>query len=284
MATMLSLRGPTNILYYVDWSTGDLSQSGAVNLSSLCLSTNPNSAYITDSFNDGQKWIRFETRLADALCPAIGTAKRAEVSIFQASEAMASGEWFGWTTMYPAWQQFDVAPEVIGQYHHPALSPTGPPPFEIWAESNKYYMANTFDTLGNGVLYSKNTLIGTIVPGQKEQWVVYYHRALNMTGIIRAWRNGVKVFERYGSNANRYAGSIEPTGFFKIGMYKWVNGSLNTAVRSKHGSRVVYAGYLKVGDSGASLSDFYTAPTPPDTIPTTPPPVIDNKPRGKFRL
>lgn len=253
------------IIYNKTWATGDLPQSGTVNLSSLCLSTNPTAAYITDSFNNGQNWIRFETRLADSLCPAVGSAKRSEVSIFQADAAMVNGEWFQWRTQYPAWQPNDPTPEAIGQYHHPALAKTGPPVFEIWSENGLLYAATTFDSTESGTPMETHSLIGAMNKGVTDEWLLYYHRSITSDGITRLYRNGLLVFERYGANANMYNGTLEPTGFFKIGIYKWVNGSSNVNVRSKQGSRVVYSGYLKVGNSSATYETFYPATTTPIT-------------------
>lgn len=254
--------GQTGIIYDVYEGSGTLSQGGQVNLASLCLATNPNAGSMSDSFNGSNLWVRFVTALTDGQCPLASGTKRSEVSIFQASAAMTTGVWFYEEMLYPSWIMPDPRPEVIWQYHDVVTN--GSPPIELWVESGNYYVVGTYNPTGTLPITFK-TYIGTVSPGKKEEWLLQYVRAIDVTGILRVWRNGQLAYERLGANANLYNGGLEPTGFYKMGLYKWVNGGSNP---SKFAERVIYGGYLKVGDSTATYNSFYPVvpPTPPATL------------------
>lgn len=256
------------IITNITWATGPLGQGGAVNTASQCAPPNDSSA-ITDSFIIGRA-VRFQTNRDDALCPAGSTGKRQELSFFQSSASMTQGEWFFLKTMYPAWQPADPRPELIWQYHQRDTSISGTPLVSIWVENGiaKVSGAYTIGGTRNVIDYT----LGPISPGKVDEWLLYYKRSITSTGITRIWRNGVLVYERYGANANELWGSIEPTGYFKWGLYKWVNAGPNP---STQGARVIYETSNKVGNATATFEDFY---------PPTPPAPSETGIKGKFKL
>lgn len=250
------------IIYDVDWATGGLSQGGQVNLASQCYPPN-DTAIICDSFNAGSNWLRFSTKLTDAQCPPASGTKRSEISIFSASLAMTTGVWFYWENMYPTYEAFDPKAEVIWQYQKPVTSPAGSPPLELWVENGLYYVAISFDSTGSNPL-TRKIWMSNVIPGQHEQWLVYYKRSIGSDGEIRIWQNQRVVFEQLGANSNKIGGTLEGTGYVKMGIYKWVNGGANPSLFPE---RVVFSGYWKVGNAAATYEDFYPTPLPPDPTP-----------------
>lgn len=267
LLSFMASPSPGDIIYDVSWTSGTISQGGLVNTASLCISTNTTAATIVDSFNAGQNWLRIETKLTDGPCPTTLKANRSEVSIFSANAAMTTGEYFYNEQMYPLWQLKDPTPEITWQYHHPdGLSKTGPPPVDLWVQNGSYYIGGAHDENGTNTPVERLVKIGDVVPGQVEKWLLYYHRSLSSDGVIRVWRNSVLVFEELGPNANKVSGAIEPTGYYKTGIYKWVNGSTTAGVPSKQGSRVIYIRNIKVGTAAAVPEDFYPAILPPPVV------------------
>lgn len=240
-----------------DFNTGTLTQ-GIFLTSGLC--NQPHDGYLTDSFStDGGKSFRTEVRLTDTTC---GFSKRSEMNIPVANTVSKTAEWFAFDTYVPTWQPDDVKVEGFVQYH--TLS-SNPPPFLLAVENGVYQFRQFYKPDGVTV-FNLVTPFGTFPKGQWNKFVVHYKRSLGSDGLIELWCNGTRYISKTGPNACLENGAIEPTGYFKFGMYKWVNSG---ASPSQHGARVVYVDNIKVGNATATISDFVTASTPPVVLSLT---------------
>lgn len=248
----------------IDFATGTLGQSGKVNLASQCSPPNTLAIIVRadSNFSNGKAAVRFQTNLTDTLCPLNSKGKRNEVSLFTASTYMQNGTWFQVRTRYPSWQPADPRPETIWQMHQPDNSiGQSTPLVELWVENNVCYIVGSY--IIGGVTTTFQDIVGTIVPGVEDVWTLHYVRSITGTGVTEVYRNGYLIWSRYGANCNdNGAGAIEDIGYFKWGMYKWVNAGANP---SKQGARVVFVGDVKIGYAGNTIADLQpiaSIPTP----------------------
>ncbi|MBL0356918.1 MAG: heparin lyase I family protein [Chitinophagaceae bacterium] len=234
-----------------DFNTGTITQ-GIFLTSGLC--NQPTDGYLTDSFStDGGKSFRTEVKLTDITC---GYSKRSEMNIPVANTVSKTAEWFAFETYVPLWQENDIKVEGFVQYH--TLSPN-PPPFLLAHENGVYQFRQWYKHDGVTITNLVQP-VGSFPKGQWNKWVVHYKRSLGIDGLIELWCNGTRLISKTGPNACLENGAIEPTGYFKFGMYKWVNSGSSPSL---HGSRVVYIDNVKVGNATATINDFVTANTPP---------------------
>lgn len=249
MVLFLCLQAKAQVTLNKDFNTGTLSQ-GIFLLSGLC--NQPLDGYLTDSFStDGGKSFRSEVRLTDVTC---GFSKRSEMNIPVANVVSKTAEWFAFDTYVPTWQDDDPLVEGFVQYH--TLS-SNPPPFSLCYIGGVYQLRQWYKH--DGVTISNIIIpLGSFPRGQWHKWVIRYKRSLSSDGMIELWCNGVRYVSKPGPNACLENGAIEPTGYFKFGMYKWVNSGANP---SKFPGRVLYIDNMKVGNASATINDFVvTAP------------------------
>ena len=227
-----------------DFNTGPLTQE-IFSTAGLC--NQPHDGYLTDSFStDGGKSFRTEVRLTDITC---GYSKRSEMHIPVASTISKTAEWFAFDTYVPVWQQEDIRVEGFVQYH--ALS-SNPPPFSLTCENGVYQLRQYYKPDGITV-FNLITPLETFPKGQWNKFVIHYKRSLGNDGLIELWCNGIRYISKTGPNTTLENGAIEPTGYFKFGMYKWVNTGANPSV---YAARVLYLDNIKVGNSTATINDF----------------------------
>jgi hypothetical protein len=239
-----------------DFNTGTLTQN-VFSTASLC--NQPRDAYLTaDYATDGGMSVRFETRKTDVQC----FSYRAELYLSRLRTDMMSAEWFAFDTYVPASQPDDTRPESHAQYHQ-ITEIDGSPPWGLWYENGVYKLVQQFTLDGQETSIVTTDIPGTYPKGAWHKWVVHYKRSIGSDGLLEVWVDGQKRITRTGPNANQYLGTLEPTGSFKFGIYKWVNSGSNPSTQE---SRVVYVDNVKLGDSASTIADF-VAGTPPPTIP-----------------
>ncbi|ULQ57956.1 PKD domain-containing protein [Flavihumibacter rivuli] len=211
----------------------------------------------------GTQAVRMELRDTD---PLIASGTRAEL-VFNYKLKDPQWKWYQFSTYFPADFKQDNVYEIISQWHY---EPTGggstfSPPMALTIRNGNWYLDLRYDSTDINIYGNKNVKqqyidLGTWKAGEWTDWVVYYSPSWQTDGIVRIWKNGVKILDRIGRNF--YLGALPP--YWKIGIYKWVWNS-GTSLTS---SRVVYYDRVKVGNDNATLNDFITGAVDPSPTPT----------------
>lgn len=235
-----------------DFNSGSVTQ-GVFNAAGLC--NPPFDGYLSSDFApDGGKSFRAETKLTDVIC---GGSKRSEMHVSMIRPEMISAEWFAFDTYVPASQPDDTKPEGFAQYH--SNTSAGSPPWGLWYENGAYKLVQSFAPTGTTPTTIVNNISGSYPKGQWHKWIVHYKRSLGSDGLIELWVDGQKKVTRTGANTNLYNGVIDPTGYFKFGIYKWVNAGANPSLQA---SRVVYIDNVQLADSTTTIDDFIVPDEP----------------------
>ncbi|ULQ57955.1 heparin lyase I family protein [Flavihumibacter rivuli] len=211
----------------------------------------------------GTKSVRMELRDTD---PLVASGTRAEL-VFNYQQKDPQWKWYQFSVQFPAGAPQDNVYEIISQWHY---EPTGggstfSPPMALTIRNGNFYLDLRYDSTDINIYGSRNVKqqyidLGPWVAGTWTDWVVYYSPSWQTDGIVRIWKNGVKVLDRIGRNF--YRGALPP--YWKIGPYKWSWNSGTTLTKT----RVIHYDNVKVGNNNATLNDFGIASGGTNQAPT----------------
>lgn len=254
------------IIFSSNFATKDPRQGGVFNLQQLA--NKPWDLQFIDSAGVWEE--RFEVRKTDTLQ---SNSKRAETG---AKNAIArAARMYRIKQRNPAWQGWDKWPEVLFQLVD-ENDKTGVEllfvklydKFQIWMECYPDSVTHKHMTYDVGV----DTILG-----QKNDWVLEFIPAIDSSGRIRMWRNGVPVTFFNGTDKitnkpllnkittvirGANVDGIKVGGIWKPSPLYFKNGCYCSKFLKGNGDypfRVNIVELVEFGDSTATISDFYPA-------------------------
>ena len=149
------------------------------------------------------------------------TAYRAEAVIPGPEKKMTFNRhyWYGFSTYLPENWQVTYKNESIANFHS-TLDPEDPkigPPFTIRSGRGGHWEIESKaegDSRAPGLVWTLNSVFDDI--GKWTDWVVHYKPSTGAQGVLKVWKNGTLVAERYGKNT--YKDAVGP--YFKMGIYQ----------------------------------------------------------------
>jgi hypothetical protein len=206
--------------------------------------------------HNGHPSLRFELNKTDS---TIGNGKRSEISLNYERKRKVE-KWFGWSVYLPKSYVFDYEPEIIAQWHDIPDADlnekaTRSPPIALNTYLGRYMLqviwaaapVNTNKTV-DGLIYPD---LGPYETGKWTNWVFHIKFSWENDGILEIWKNGVKVYSRYGPNSY----NDENTPYFKLGIYKWMWMPNQDQGHSLITNRVLYISDIRIGDANATYKD-----------------------------
>lgn len=246
---LLSTSTYSQLLFKTGWESGDILQNKfyRYSLAYTPYSNYPNghSAKIdTTIFSTGKKSLKFELRDKDS---SVSGGKRAELYVHSTDAIMKSVVWYSWSEYIPSNYLIDSRAELHMQVSM-VNTPTNPN-VALWLLNDKWYLNIKFDSAGTGIKIEKRFLISlpTVDKGKWTKWILYYKPSIKYDGRITLWKNGVKVFDRIGANANKINGALDISKYFKFGIYKWpwnIKGTYIPSTRITYFDDVAFYGPL----------------------------------------
>lgn len=185
-------------------------------------------------FTDGSNSLRIEVRATD---PQTSSAIRSEIT--QGGDPVGSERWYGFRLYLENWVK-DDAGEHVFQWH-PENS-RGTATAALWTSTGRYI----FQTNLGGNSASVYTDLGPILSNQWVSWVIHVKWAVDNSGILQVWKNGVLVIDRPDTPTSPSEGT-----FFKLGINKFgwgIQPSTST-------NRVLYFDEVRIGDEEATYAD-----------------------------
>lgn len=247
-----------SILLSADFETGDPLQSV---FSASSLPVYPGySAQIDSSISrKGTKSCRMELRSTDQL---MTSGRRSELTLNSTNPLNPFLRWFAFSVFFPA----DYISSPVPEIHFQIADNTGltAPNLAIWVINNEFFINQKYNIgAGNVEVQTKISGDAKLNLGGWDDFVIHYVPAIDGSGSIKVYRNGVEVFTTSGPNANMQGGVVVPSRYPKFGTYLW---RWNTPGTYYPNVRVVWFDEIKYGNDTATLSDFAITDTP-----TTPP-------------
>jgi hypothetical protein len=241
----LNAKVSTRLLGNLLWSDNLESLLGYFLGVSVQTSTSYGITTVTSPTFEGKKSARFELRAGDR---ETNGGTRAEISFQPATNL---NRWYSFAIYAPSEQfKWDDEDDCLVQFHQgngetPALC--------LRVREDRIYIRIMGVWNDLGVF-------------EKDKWSSYVMHIIHSTGsggLIELWRNGVKIFNRSGTNMDKVeSGDHNPS--LKLGIYKsaW-NGSSTTETST----RVVYYDDIKMGNEYATYADM--VPVPNSAPPTS---------------
>lgn len=174
--------------------------------------------------------------------------------------------WYGFSVYLPQDWEVSGRNEVIAQFHS-TLDPgdkANGPPMSIRAGTGNWEIVNRAegDKRAGGKVWTLNSVWEDV--GKWTDWVIHYKPSYGNKGVLRIWKDGSLVVQRYGKNT--YQDRVGP--YFKMGLYmNWKKRNCcdpgvraktvyHDALRIASGPR---AGYFDVAPRGGASSGTSTA-------------------------
>jgi hypothetical protein len=225
---------------------------GAFKLESCCThSFKP----VRDVTRNGRYGVRFELNRTDS---DVAGSKRVEVkTAFPFSQDM----WFNLNYMFPTNYSSEYSPEIVTQWHDlpDKGEPWQAPSLYVWVSNNRLYLTNRwqFAKIGNNIFDGQNQYdLGAVKLDRWTNIVVHVRWALDSTGRIELWRDGVQ--QVYQKGPNHFNDDRFP--YLKFGIYKYHWKTTPTA--SSLNKRVVYMDDIRIGDLKSNYLEVSTLGMP----------------------
>lgn len=187
----------------------------------------------------GTKSMRFELRDTD---PVISSSVRTEMELNGISELETMERWYGLAYYLDNGWPEDSFAESILQWH----DSSGPcPPLSIQVYDGHMWLQQCIEGIGN----TPNDL-GPVIADQWFTVVLHVKWAVDSTGIIQCWVNGVSKVNKSGLRTNSTDGS-----YMKIGMNKFNWAPSGGALHSNQTLRVFYIDDIRIGNENATYND-----------------------------
>lgn len=164
--------------------------------------------------------------------------------------------WYGFSVYLPQDWEVTGKNEVIAQFHS-TLDPgdrANGPPMSIRAGSGNWEIVNRAegDKRAGGKVWTLNSVWEDV--GKWTDWVIHYKPSYRSNGVLRVWKDGSLVVQRFGKNT--FQDRVGP--YFKMGLYmNWKKRNCcDPSIREK----TVYHDALRIA-SGPRAGYFDVAPT-----------------------
>lgn len=198
---------------------------------------------------------RFELRRTDG---DVAGTKRVEA---KTSFPFTQDMWFNLNYLFPASYLPEYSREIIAQWHDlpDKGEPWQAPSLSIWVSNNRLYLTNRwqFAKIGNNVFDGEKQYdLGAIKLDRWTNIVVHVHWALDASGRIELWRDGVQ--QVYQEGPNQYNDDLYP--YLKFGIYKYHWKTNPTA--SKYNQRVLYVDDIRIGNKLSNYDEISTLGLP----------------------
>lgn len=236
------------ILVNATFETGNPSQ-GVFGTSKLAYYPGYSCAIDSSIARKGSKCVRFELRSTD---PLMASGRRAELNMPTNSPINPNIRWFAWSEFLPP----NYVSDPLNELHFQIADNSGltAPNVAMWLRNNRWYVNQKYNYNGTNI-ETQTEISGnsSATLGGWDDWRIYYLPAIDNTGVLTVYRNGVEVFTTTGPNANNVGGSVYPSRYPNFGIYKWPwnnPGTYNPNVR------ILYFDEVMFGDSTATLSTF----------------------------
>ncbi|MDZ8187672.1 MAG: polysaccharide lyase [Nostoc sp. ChiSLP02] len=203
----------------------------------------------------GSYGARFELRRTD---PDVATSRRVEAkTAFPLQQEM----WFNLNYLFPQDYTPEESRELIAQWHDlpDKGEPWQMPSLNLWVSNNRIYLTNRWQLKKIGDLNKFDGQLrydlGDIELNRWTNIVVHIRWALDGSGLIELWRDGVKKVNQVGPN--RYHDDLYP--YLKFGIYKY-DWKIKPQA-SKLNTRVLYIDDVRVGFKDSSYAKISTVGT-----------------------
>jgi hypothetical protein len=198
---------------------------------------------------------RFELRRTDG---DVAGSKRVEA---KTSFPFTQDMWFNLNYLFPASYLPESSREMVAQWHDlpDQGEPWQAPSTSIWVSNNRLYLTNRwqFAKIGNNVFDGQNDYdLGPITLDRWTNIVVHVHWALDTSGRIELWRDGIQ--QVYQEGPNIYNDDRFP--YLKFGIYKY--NWKTTPSASKYDRRVLYVDDIRIGNERSNYAEVSTLGLP----------------------